>query len=369
MGGNDALRSFNCRGGIGFHLLVLSLLSIMNTCIQNRDGSSQVHVVINGATAAASNAASVTHTPLPNENPWKSLTQEELARVRMRTPRLIFHKFHQVGGTTVAETLMRGYKALGLSRCCKPGCHLCASHKSLTQDCLHRQCLGSEEEEGEEKGDNNNNKNKNNNNNNNNNNNDDDQNHNNIIRAVTIMREPVDRVLANFYFRKVRAMGADSDIFQGKIKARARTRINANMQAAFDAVPGELTFTQVAAVSDVDNTGFNRYTRTITGEGSSSSSRSSSNGGGGGGGGSRGRPGPNQRLRERGGRDREEHVEDVQTADDWIQHLDAVGTTEQFDEFMTCTYFAHASHALSRVRLSSFPFFFCFPPFSLVAIA
>lgn len=53
-----------------------------------------------------------------------------------------FYKFHQVGGTTVAEVLMRGYTKLGLRVCCGPGCDLCASHHSLQPQCMARTCLG-----------------------------------------------------------------------------------------------------------------------------------------------------------------------------------------------------------------------------------
>lgn len=72
-----------------------------------------------------------------------------------------------MGGTTISQVLIDGYTKLGLKVCCDAGCDLCATHKSL--DCVDRQCLG-------------------------------DPDH---TRLVTIMREPIDRAVAYFFFQQL----------------------------------------------------------------------------------------------------------------------------------------------------------------------
>lgn len=80
--------------------------------------------------------------------------------------KLIFVKFHQVGGTTVADRLIQNAKDRNLEACCRAGCDVCAQHASL--NCLGG-CLGASEK-----------------------------------RVVAIFREPVDKSLARFYFQASR---------------------------------------------------------------------------------------------------------------------------------------------------------------------
>ena len=99
------------------------------------------------------------------------------------TKRLVFAKFHQIGGTTVAYTL---YKAAAtpppgapwLAGCCCPGCDVCAEHVSL--GCIWParpggHCLGRPRAE---------------------------------VVLVTLLREPVDKLLGKYYF--LRSRRADS---------------------------------------------------------------------------------------------------------------------------------------------------------------
>ena len=83
--------------------------------------------------------------------------------------RLIFLKFHQVGGTTIADRLLTHAEERKWKACCAKGCDVCAQHTSL--QCKFN-CLGASPI--------------------------------NPAVVITILREPVDKSLARFYFQASR---------------------------------------------------------------------------------------------------------------------------------------------------------------------
>ena len=89
---------------------------------------------------------------------------------KRRETRLIFIKFHQVGGTTIADRLLKHAEDNHWKACCAKGCDVCAQHTSLQCGLT---CFGPT----------------------------------NIAPGpvtMTILREPVDKSLARFYFQASR---------------------------------------------------------------------------------------------------------------------------------------------------------------------
>ena len=88
---------------------------------------------------------------------------------KKRERRLIFIKFHQVGGTTVADRLLKHAEDNSWKTCCTKGCDICAQHTSL--QCTFN-CFGASAGP--------------------------------PPVTITILREPVDKSLARFYFQASR---------------------------------------------------------------------------------------------------------------------------------------------------------------------
>jgi len=123
---------------------------------------------------------------------------------------LTFVKFHQVGGTSLADRLLIRATTESLKACCRQGCEICATHASL--DCFRgNTCLGS------------------------------------LLPSqkaltVSIFREPLDKTLARYYFQKSRADTMASNLpHHGSIEEYVRNCGRRGIGEAWKRCPNEYT--------------------------------------------------------------------------------------------------------------------------------